>query len=254
MKVLLQMAGVLVLGLAGGRVGANSPEAPLPPVAVVIERVLARSQQESENDAVFKANYFFKRSKTTEHRNIRGHLTGRKEKVSVNEPAARPADEDRVAASGSGGTGGNGISSDASRHKREFVNHTNLVKRFAFALRGRELVAGRPTLVVEFKPAREKLPAADFKERCLSKMAGCVWVDEAEYVIVKVDARLTERIGVVGGLLGSVHHFDFSFGRERTEDGLWYTRLLKWHLQMRELIVDRVIDCVETRTDVRKLP
>lgn len=26
MKVLLQMAGVLVLGLAGGRVGANSPE------------------------------------------------------------------------------------------------------------------------------------------------------------------------------------------------------------------------------------
>jgi len=251
MKALLKMAGVLVLGLSGGRGWANNLESPMPPVNAVIERVMARSQQEPENDAAFKANYAFKRSKTTEYRNIRGNLTERKEKVSVNEPTVSVVDSG-VATGSDQAAATNRFSSDPARHKREFVDNTNLVKRFAFELKGREWVEGRPTLLVDFKPARQKAPAADLKERCLNKVAGRVWVDEAEYVIVKVEARLTEGIGVVGGLLGSVHKFDFSFGRERTEDGLWYTRRLKWHLEMRELIVERVIDCVETKTDVRK--
>jgi len=252
MKALLKVAGILAVALSSGRSWANSPESPLPPVDAVIERAMARSQMESENDAVFKANYFFKRSKTTEYRNIRGNLTERKEKVSVNEPAARAGNVVVAAGGGSGGAATNVISSDPAQHKRDLVNNTNLVKRFTFELRGREVVEGRSTLVVDFKPASRRQPAADFKERCLSKMAGRVWVDEAEYVIVKAEARLTEGIGLVGGLLGSVHKFDFRFGRERTEDGLWYTRLLTWHLEMREVIVERVIDCVETKTDVRK--
>jgi hypothetical protein len=56
----------------------------------------------------------------------------------------------------------------------------------------------------------------------------------------------------VGGLIGAVHKFNFSFGRERTDEGIWYTHLLTWHLELREVIVERVIDCVETKTEVRK--
>lgn len=250
MKKLLKVAGVLTLVLSGGRSWANRAEAPLPSVNAIIERVMTRSQQESENDVIFKANYFFKRSRTTEYRNLRGRLLERQEKISANEPTPHHPDVGDASAGGRA----NEISPDAAQHKRDFVANTNLVRRFAFAVMGRELVEGRSTLMVEFKPASQKLPATDFKERCLNQMAGRIWVDEVEDVIVKVEARLTEKIGLVGGLLGSVQKFNFSFGRERTEDGLWYTRQLTWRVEMRELVVNRVIDYVETRTDVHKSP
>ena len=253
MKTLLTLAVALALGLAGERSWANSPEAaPLPAVETVIERAVARAQKELANDAAFKAGYFYTRSKTTEYRNVRGNLTKRKEKTSLNEPPAQRAGENLDPATGGAGASTNIVSSDASQNKRDLLANTNLVKRFTFELRGREIIDGRPTLVVDFKPASQNLPASNLKERCLSKVTGRVWVDEAEFVIVKAEARLTEGIGVIGGLVGSVHKFNFCFGRDRTEDGLWYTRLLTWHLEMREVIVERVIDCVETKTDVRK--
>jgi hypothetical protein len=253
MKTLLKMAGVLAVGLMGGQSWANSPEAaPLPAVETVIERAVARAQQELENDAAFKANYSYTRSKTTEYRNIRGNLTKRKEKTNVNEPRVRRVEENSEAVTGNAVASTNTISSDASQNKRDLLANTNLVKRFTFELRGREVVDGHSTLVVDFKPTTPKLPASNLKERCLNKVIGRVWVDENEFVIVKAEARLTEGIGVVGGLIGSVHKFNFSFGRERTEDGLWYTRLLTWHLEMREVIVERIVDCVETKSEVRK--
>jgi hypothetical protein len=253
MKTLLNVAGVLALGLMGEWSWANSPEAtPLPPVETIVERAVARAYKETENDQAFKDTYYFTRSKTTEYRNIRGNLTKRKDKTSVNEPSPRSPEElvQPAAASAWGGT--NIVSSDTRLHKRDLLANTNLVKRFTFELRGREMIDGRSSFVVDFKPVSGKLSASDLKERFLNKAAGRIWVDEAEYVIVKAEAKLTEGVSVVGGLVGAVHKFNFSFGRGRTADGLWYTRLLTWHLEAREVIVERVIDCVETKSDVRK--
>ena len=253
MKTWLNVAGVLALGLMAERSWANSPErASLPPVATIVERALAQAQKETENDQTFKDTYCFTRSKTTEFRNLRGHLTKRKARTTVNEPSARNADETVESAAGSAWGGTNVVSSDTRLHKRDLLANTNLLKRFTFELRGRELIDGRPTFIVDFKPVSGKLSAANLKERFLNKTAGRVWVDEAEYVIVKAEAKLTEGFSVVGGLVGTVHKFNFSFGRVRTADGLWYTRLLTWHLEAREVIVERVVDCVETKTEVRK--
>jgi hypothetical protein len=252
MKTLLNVAGVLALGLMGERSWATSPGGPsLPPVGMIVERALARAQQETENDQAFKDTYCFTRSKTTEFRNIRGHLTKRKARTTVNEPSQRNP-EDIVESAGTAWGGTNVVSSDTRLHKRDLLSNTNLVKRFTFELRGREMIDGRSAFIVDFKPVSRKLPASNLKERFLNKTAGRVWVDEEDYVLVKAEAKLTEGVSVVGGLVGTVHKFNFSFGRARTKDGLWYTRLLTWHLEAREVIVERIVDCVETKTDVRK--
>lgn len=252
MKMVQRMASMLAWGAVAGASWATSPDAAsLPAVETVIERALVRAQKEAENDKTFKSTYIFTRSKTNEYRNIRGNLTKRRVKTSVNEPAKRGGEEGEwVKVSDPANT--NRVSSDTSLHKRELLANTNLVERFSFELRGREVVEGRPALIVEFKPLNKKFPNSSFKERCLSKVAGRVWLDEEEYAVVKAEARLTEGIGVVSGLVGAVHKFHFSFDRARTAEGVWYTQLLKWHLEMRELIVERTIDCVETKTDVRK--
>ena len=250
----LQLAGALALGAIAGASGANSPEAtPLPAVETIVERACERAQREWENDAAFKANYSYKRSKTTEFKNVRGRVIKRKARTSLNEPSPRRIERSADDATGNAWVSTNKVSSDTSLHKRDLLADTNLVSRFKVELQGREVVNGRSAFVVDFKPASKKSPTSSLKDRCLSKTAGRVWVDEDEYVILKAEAHLTGGIGVVGGLVGAVHKFNFSFGRERTEEGIWYTQSLTWHLEVREIIVERVIDCVETKTEVCKV-
>ena len=254
MKMMLKLASLLALGAMTGASGATSDEqAPLPAVETIVERAVERAQKEMENDATFKANYSFKRSKTTEYKNIRGNVTKRKEKTNLNRPSPRALGPSADEATGNAWVSTNKVSSDTSLHKRDLLANTNLINRFKFELQGREVINGRSAFVVDFKPASRKPPTSSLKDRCLNKAVGRVWVDETEFVIVKAEARLTEGIGVVGGLIGAVHKFNFSFGRERTDEGIWYTRLLTWHLELREVIMERVIDCVETKTEVRKV-
>ena len=62
---------------------------------------------------------------------------------------------------------------------------------------------------------------------------------------------MTEKVNVVGGLVGAVSKFTYQFDRERMPDGLWFTRGVKWHLEGRELFVHRSIDYLEEKRDVQ---
>jgi hypothetical protein len=115
-----------------------------------------------------------------------------------------------------------------------------------------EKINGRPMLMLEFKPAKKDLPERNIKDRFINKAAGRVWVDEADYVIAKADVYLTETVNIVGGLVGAVWKFNYSFDRERTSDGLWFTRAVDWHLEGREVILRRAIHYHEGKTGVRK--
>ena len=96
----------------------------------------------------------------------------------------------------------------------------DLAGRFQFTLVGREVVNGRPALVLDFKPADKNLPVRNFKDHFINKAAGRIWVDKADYAIARADLHLTERVNVLGGLVGAVWKFTYSFDRERTADGL----------------------------------
>ena len=230
----------------------NLDSAPLPPLETVLARSLARAQQEPENDRRFKATYYFTGDKVTDYKNARGNLQKRKTKTHINEPTAPETGPSVSASDDNSVLRTNLISSDVARNKRELLSDTNLLNRYTFQLHGREIIDGRPMVVVDFAPVKRKLPAPTLKDRFLNQAAGRVWLDEEEYTLVKADVHLTKSVNIVGGLIATVHKFELRFGRERTADGLWYTRELSWHLEARELIVDRIIDCVETKTDVRK--
>lgn len=251
--MLFALAGLLAVGLMVQSGWALSPDAaPLPPLETVLARAWARAQLEPENDRRFKASYHFTGDKITEYKNVRGNLQQRKTKTSVNEPTATAPGPTPAAGADNPAIRTNLISADVARHKRELLSETNLLNRYNFRLHGREVIDGRSALVVDFTPVNRPLPASTLKDRFLNQAAGRVWLDEQEYTLVKADVHLTKRLNIIGGLIATVHKFELRFGRERTADGLWYTRKLTWHLEARELIVDRIIDCMETKTDVRK--
>ena len=53
--------------------------------------------------------------------------------------------------------------------------------------------------------------------------------------------------------MGAVWTFNYAFKRERTGGGFWFVRNVDWHLEGREIILGRVMDYHETRTDVQNV-
>ncbi len=238
-------------------------EPPLPSVATVLERVARQTDREGDNDRAFNQRYGYTRTKVTEYRNGKGDLKKREVKRIANSPLAVPVafptqptgpapDPGSYAARREAPAEASSKVRGKAFEKRDFSINDDLLGRFEFDLVGRKTINGRSMLMLDFKPAKKDLPERSIKDRFINKAAGRVWVDEADYVIAKANVYLTEAVNVVGGLVGAVWKFNYSFDRERTSDGLWFTRAVDWHLEGREVILRRAIDYHEGRTGVRK--
>lgn len=235
---------VAFLGVFTARAASNPGT--LPPVDEVLKRVLEQAEKEGEIERAFKTNYSYSRFKKTEYKNGRGTVTRTKEKTKTNDPLTAPPSSDNAET---------GQSSKKPYEESDFPVGDALLARFSFTLVGREIINGRPALAIDFEPAKKKLSENNLKEKFLNKAAGRVWVDEAESVIVKASVHLTKPVSVVGGLVGSVKKFTFHFIRQRTPEGVWFTQTYDWHLEGREVIVDRIIDHFqETKNVLRVTP
>lgn len=242
---------------------AASPDAPLPTFASLLQNVLQRAKMEGDNDRAFDARYRYARTKVTEFRNSAGQLKKREASTNVHVPAptaTAPAPTATPATAPQSDPQKSEAVSDTHSNvhgqqlkKSDFLLNEDLVSRFVFTIVGRDLLNGRPAWVVDFVPANKKLPVRNFKERFINKAAGRVWIDAGDYSLVKADLHLTEQVNVGWGLIGAVWEFHYGFERERTADGLWFPSKVNWHLEGREVIINRIVDYHETTSAVQKL-
>jgi len=265
MKLLWPTVAAVVLLAAPAHISALNDAGPaLPPVETLLQRIAETSAKADENEQAFQERYFFMRTRVTEYRNSKGEVKKREEKKRENDPlqqarAAKPQSSGAKSPPAVGTKTNEAVSETHSNmrgkafEKSDFAPDSDLLGRFEFTVTGREVLNGRPALIVDFQPAEKKLPERNFKDRFINKAAGRVWVDEEDYALVKADLHLTEKVNVVGGLVGAVWKFTFGFIRERMPDGLWFTRNSNWHLEGRELFVLRTVDYHEEKTDVRKV-
>jgi len=239
--------------------GADADD--LPPVQEVLKRVVARAAKDRENDRQFDAQYEYQRVKIREVRTTRGKLKQRDVNRRLNRPAGSLPDSADVTARDAGKASTNESGPDASPDrirsrgdytKRDFPITEEMLLRFDFTLAGREIRAGRPTLILDFQPATRELPTKTFLDRFINRIAGRLHVDEAESVIARADLRLVETVTFVAGIAGAVYQLDCEFERARTEDGLWYTPRTDWRADWRELLSRKVVTVAETKDDVRR--
>ena len=232
---------------------ADRADQPLPPLETIIKNAVEHSKKEPENDRLFQQRYEFIRTKITEYRNGDGELTKREQKTNINHvriasahPAAKPkAAPLRTPKAEAKPRDPNKVD------KNDILLNEDLFSRFQFNLIGREQIGGRSALVLDFKPANKKLPNNNFKDRFINIAAGRLWVDEEEAALVKADLHLTEKVNVIGGIVGAVGKFNCTLDRARTTDGLWFTRAMDWHLEGRVALAHRTIDYHEEKTGVQ---
>lgn len=253
---------VAILLAVPGSVSVADTNAPLPTFESVLQHVLQRAKAEGDNDHAFDERYRYARTKVTEFRNSAGQLKKHEANTSVHVPAsaaAAPAPASASAAAPKPDPDKTEAVSDTHSNvrgqqikKSDFLLNEDLVSRFEFTMVGRESLNGRSALVVDFVPADKILPERNLKERFINKAAGRIWIDAADYSLVKADLHLTQQVNVGWGLVGAIWKFHYGFERKRTADGLWFPSEVDWHLEGREVIINRTVDYHETTSDVQK--
>jgi hypothetical protein len=239
---------------------------PLPSMDFLLQKVVERATNvEDKNDNLFDMNYQYTRSRVWEYRNSSGELKSREEKSSVENKPQRMAERAAKLAAGnkpapvSAPPATNGPATESHSNIRgkalkvKDYSIPNLVKRFQFTLVGREMLNGRPALVVDFKPASNDLPVNGLADKFINKAAGRVWIDEQDYAIAQTKLRLTEKVNVLGGVVGSIWKFDYTFTRLRTPEGFWFCRQMDWHLEGREVVINRIVDYHERKLNEQKI-
>jgi len=262
MKLIKPFRLLLLFGIAtlGCKVHGVSPP-PLPPLETIMQRVMQTSSVENAEYHLFNQHYFYTRDKVTEFYDGSGNLKERKEKQTTNNPVpavviARPDPapapqlvSDPKQAQNAEPPNVHGV----ALGKKEDLMNPDIIKRFKFTVVGRDTINGRPALVVDFEPASDSLPILNIKDRFINSVEGRGWVDAGDFTLEKVVLHLKQKVSVLGGIAGSVSKFDFSFDRERTPDGFWFTRDLDWHVEAREATVKRVVDHHEEILGVQKI-
>jgi len=250
------IGSVAVLSLPAAKGEAPTP---LPPLDTVIQRVMQTSATENADYHTFNQHYFYTRDKVTKFLDSSGAVKEREENESTNNPIPSPkAFKPHPPASRHIYPKQAATTEPANIHgvalgKKEDLINPDLVKRLNLTMVDREMINGRPTLVVDFKPVSNDLPVFNIKDRVINSIAGRAWIDEQDYQLEKAELHLTQKLTVLGGIVGSVSRFTFSFERDRTPDGYWYTRSLNWHLEAHEATVPRVVDHTEEVSDLQKI-
>jgi hypothetical protein len=239
---------------------------PLPTMDFLVQKVTARAvNDEDKNDNLFDMNYQYTRSRVWEYRNSRGVVVSHEEKRSVENkperiaahkallaaahkpaPPPPPAVKDQPVSETHSNIRGKAL-------KVKDYSIANLMKRFQFTLVGRETLNDRPAFVVDFKPINNDLPINQFADKFINKAAGRIWVDAEDYAIAQAQVHLTEKVNVLGGIVGSVWKFTYAFTRLRTPEGYWYARHMDWHLEGREVVFNRIVDYHEQKLDPQKI-
>jgi len=100
-----------------------------------------------------------------------------------------------------------------------FMRLSAILERYDFRAVGREDVARRPAIVLEFTPLPGSRPLEH--DKVLRSLAGRVWMDEAEREVVRAEVRNTAGMKFFGGLGASVSAVSGTFEFRKVGDALW---------------------------------
>jgi len=263
------MSGLLLaLGLwLAPRVFAIDPPTPtLPSARAVLERLLTNATNTQIQS--LKQSYVWRRVSVVEELGDSGEVDERKEQVyqvvhihgkphsrlvSVNgKPIPASAEKQereresklRLENSGSG----------ENRKRPDMRLTPELLARYVFVVRSREIWEGRPVLELTFTPRFPESNGDSISDRVLNRLAGTLWVDEEDGEMARVTVRLANRATLFGGILGSLEKLTLVLESRRVEPGVWLMAASTLDLAGRKVFSSLRLRARETYDEFRREP
>ncbi|HEX8188636.1 MAG TPA: hypothetical protein VF586_09805 [Pyrinomonadaceae bacterium] len=129
-----------------------------------------------------------------------------------------------------------GAKGDEGDEGEDDVEISTFLRACEFVSPRRERFRDRDVIVFDFRP-RAGFEPSSRGESLVSKLSGVIWVDPAEWQVMRLEARLVESFNMGGGLLASVKPGSaFLFEQTRLEDGVWLPRYSQVNASARVLL------------------
>jgi hypothetical protein len=119
---------------------------------------------------------------------------------------------------------------------KETTDISSFLKACEFVSPRRELLAGRETIVFDFRP-RQGFKPGNTEERLIAKLIGVVWIDPVDKQVIRLEARLAEGFKMAGGLLVSLKPgAALVMEQTRMVQGVWLPRFAQINLSLKVLL------------------
>lgn len=249
------------------RVGAIDTPAPsLPSVRGVLERLLTNATNTQVQ--TLKQAYAWRRVSVIEELGDSGEVDERKEEVyrvchihgkphsrlvSVNGKPL-PASEEKREAERERKLRMEASTSGENRKRPDMRLTPELLARYIFVVRSREVWEGRPVLELTFTPRFPESNGDSMSDRVLNRLAGTLWVDEEDGEMARVAVRLNHRATFLGGVLGSLEKFTLVLESRRVEPGVWLLAASTLELAGRKVFSSLRLRARETYDEFHREP
>ncbi|HKX63553.1 MAG TPA: hypothetical protein VJS65_16975 [Verrucomicrobiae bacterium] len=226
-------------------------------LARVVERAGARRQAAGRYEFTrTKATTFYKSTTEVESHDekiYRATVDGKRTRARLISWNGRAITNRAEAARASGNARARGDRTSGGDSVLKQLND-DVLKRFDFALEGKETVGGRLAWIVSVR-ARPGAPLRTIEDEVMARMAGKVWVDTTEYEVAKVEMRLLRSVKIGwGGMLGALRDFQMLVERTRIAEIGWVNARTDLRIDFRALLQSKRIRFNETITNVVALP
>ena len=124
----------------------------------------------------------------------------------------------------------------AKAEGKEATEISAFLRACEFVSPRRELLAGRETIVFDFRP-RDGFKPKNTEESLIAKLIGVVWIDPVDKQVIRLEARLAEGFKMAGGLLVSLKPgAALVMEQTRMAQGVWLPRFAQINLSMKVLL------------------
>jgi hypothetical protein len=223
----------VLVGIWLGWVEARA-EVQLPPVRVVMDRMVERSAEWTRNDA----RYSYQKRSVQEELDADGNPIGSVEKLyhvdliqgipfprlvqiegrDLTQQEIR-AENERERAFRNRVTGTDPV---GMVERREPLVTRELLSRYRFTLEGVGEWNERPVWVLAFTPRTSRGAMRTIQDRILGRLTGRIWVDTEDAEVARLEVVLTESFSLGWlGWMGSLQECELHLERRRMPDGVW---------------------------------
>lgn len=127
------------------------------------------------------------------------------------------------------------LSEDARDHRRRDAVLADAMAVFQPTYAGRETVSGRTVIMADVKPNADA-HVTTREGRWAKKFAGRIWVDAANYQIVKIDMRAIEDVTIGWGVIGRIHAGSRVLVERQLVEDVWLPASLTYEASGRTLL------------------
>jgi hypothetical protein len=141
----------------------------------------------------------------------------------------------------------------AALRKKEQTFLDEIFRLYDFRMVGREMLEGRPTIVLSYA-AREDFKPTTRGGKVLKSFAGRVWIDEQDRQLVRAEGHLVDTVSFGLGVLARLHKgATASFTRRKVNDEIWLPSEARFAGSARVLLFKGIhLDSMSRYSDYKK--